>query len=455
MSKRTNKKGIEIGSVLITPLGIGALAVLVVVIALVAAFVLQSPAADVRNTVSQATPVPTVAPTPVDDSTPVPQVTATPEVTVEPTPEATSTPIPGQRSATIRSLGEIAIETDLLTSALDSETQTFDFSPMFEMISDSIGNADYTVADVEGTLGDVSAVSGSGTTLCTPSSLLTALKDCGVDMLTLANDHILDGTQAELTATMSNITAAGMDYIGAAASQEERDTPVIKEINGIKVGFLAYTESVNGNESKLDASARQYAVNTTSNSNPQTDVENLRSAGADVIIAYVSWGEMLNRNATESQQTIAMMLAELKVDVIIGYNPHTVQPIGWLNSSDGEHSTLVLCATGNMLSNQRTQYFDSGIIFQFTIQEQTDGSFAIESPCYVPTYIWRYADTDRSTTESPVYQYRVVPIAQYVSETDPRIPAGMDNTEYEYMSRVLSQIQSVMDYTGIATMISE
>ena len=39
-----------------------------------------------------------------------------------------------------------------------------------------------------------------------------------------------------------------MDYVGAAASAEERETPVIREINGIKVGFLAYTESLNDNE---------------------------------------------------------------------------------------------------------------------------------------------------------------------------------------------------------------
>ena len=453
MSKRTYKKGIEIGSVLIKPLGIATAVVLVAVIAALVVFFVQSPATDAQKVVSQATAIPTAEPTPLNEATPVPAATATPEPTAEPTPEPTE--VPAQRSATIRSLGEIAIETDLLTSAMDTETGTFDFSPMFEMISDCIGNADYTVGDVEGTLGGVSAVSGNGTTMCTPSALLTALKDCGVDMLTLANDHILDGTQAELNATMENITAAGMDYIGTASSKEERETPVIKEINGINVGFLAYTESVNGNESKLDSDAQQYAVCTTSNSKSQEDVERLRSAGADVIIAYVSWGEMLNRSATESQQTIAKMLTELKVDVIIGYNPHTVQPVGWMSSSDGSHRTLVLCATGNMLSNQRTQYFDSGLIFQFTIQEQSDGSFAIENPCYVPTYVWRYADTDRSTTEAPVYQYRVLPIAQYVSETDARIPSGMDNSEYEYMSRVLSQIQAVMDASGVATMISE
>lgn len=446
MSKRTYRKGIEIGSYLITPLGIAAVVALVVVIALAATMLLK-PGSD-RPAAATITPAPSIAPT---------EAPMTPEPTEAPVPTEAPTAIPSLRSATIRSLGEIAIETDLLNSAFDAETNTFDFSPMFSEISAAIGNADYTVADVEGTLGDKSAMSGNGATMRTPSALLTALKDCGVDMLTLANDHILDGSIEELNATMANVTAAGMDYIGAATSQEERNTPVIKEINGIKVGFLAYTESVNGNESNLSAEQRQYAVSMITNSNALEDVNRLRSAGADVIVAYVSWGEMLNRSITKSEQAIAMALAQCGVDVIVGYNPHTIQPIGWLDATlaDGSaHRTLVICATGNMLSNQRTQYFDCGVIFQFTIQEQSDGSFAIESPAYLPTYVWRSTDTERSTETETVYQYRVMPISQYVGNDNARIPTGMDNQDYQYMAGVLAEIQGTLG-TDVAKMISE
>ena len=450
MSKRTYRKGIEIGSYLITPLGIAVVVALVVVIALAATMLLK-PGAD-RPAAATVTPAPSIAPTEAP-------ITAEPTETPVPTEAPTEAPtaLPALRSATIRSLGEIAIETDLLNSAFDAETSTFDFSPMFSEISAAIGNADYTVADVEGTLGDKSAMSGNGATMRTPSALLTALKDCGVDMLTLANDHILDGSVEELNATMANVTAAGMDYIGTATSQEERNTPVIKEINGIKVGFLAYTESVNGNDSNLSAEQRQYAVSMITNSNALEDVNRLRSAGADVIVAYVSWGEMLHRSITQSEQAIAMAIAQCGVDVIVGYNPHTIQPIGWLDATlaDGTaHRTLVICATGNMLSNQRAQYFDCGVIFQFTIQEQSDGSFAIESPAYLPTYVWRTIDTERSTEAETVYQYRVMPIPKYVGGDNARVPTGMDNQDYQYMAGVLAEIQGTLG-TDVAKMISE
>ncbi len=314
---------------------------------------------------------------------------------------------------------------------------------MFSDVAAVIGNADYTVADVEGTLGDTAGVSGQGGKMNTPSALLSALKDCGVDMMMLANDHALDGGFAELQASIANVTAAGMDYVGAATSAEERATPVVKDINGIQVGFVAYTETVNGNEKNTDAAAVEYGVNLVSHSNAVTDIQNARAAGAEVIVAYVSWGNMLERTPTQNQYKLAQALTAAGADVIIGYNPHVVQPAYWIEADaldgSGKNRTLCLCATGNMLSNQRAQYADSGIIFEFTIQEQADGTFEIVNPVYIPTYVWRY-----QTEDSELYQYRVMPVGQWIGETEENIPEGMPYSDYQRMAAVWAEVQSTM-----------
>ena len=56
--------------------------------------------------------------------------------------------------------------------------------------------------------------SGEWDSMHTPSALLTALKNCGVDMLFLGNDHAMDGTFAELQATIDKVEAAGMAHVG-------------------------------------------------------------------------------------------------------------------------------------------------------------------------------------------------------------------------------------------------
>ena len=424
-------KGIRIGNYRITPLGLAVLAVLLVALIAVIVLVVFHPFGGLD----------VATPNVVETAAPTEQVEATP--TPAPTPEPTATPEPEPRSATIRSLGEIAIQQNLLRAAVSENT--FNFDSMFSEISDVIGSADYTIADVEGTLGGSTEYSGS-TRMITPPSLIGTLKNCGVDMLMLANDHALDGGFAELQATLQNCTNEGMDYVGAAASAEERATPVIKDINSINVAFLAYTESLNGNEKNTDAAAIEYGVNLISKSNAKKDIENARAAGADVIICYCSWGEMLNPNPTDTEKLIAQKLVEWGVDVIIGYNPHVVQPATWLESKDAEgnvHRTLLLGATGNLLSDQYGQY-DNGVIFQFTIQETEYGHFAITEPTYIPTFVWR------SEAEDGKYDYRSLAVGQWLDTA----PEGMAYADAARMRQVWADLQSVMG-TEVAALAAE
>lgn len=428
-------KGLRVGNYRITPLGLIVLAVLVMLI--IAAVVLVV----VRPFGSNDVAATNVLPPQAEEEAPEVEVTKAPTPTPE--PEPTPTPEPELRSATIRSLGEIAMQQNLLRAAVNGNT--FDFSNMFTNISSVIGNADYTVADVEGSLGGTTEYSGSNK-MITPPALIGTLKECGVDMLMLANDHALDGGFNDLQATIQNCQEEEMDYVGAAASAEERATPLIREIGGINVAFLAYTESLNGNEQAADPAALEYGVNLISKSNAKKDIDSAREAGADVIVCYCSWGEMFNPAPTDTEKKIAQKLAEWGVDVIIGYNPHVVQPATWLETKDAEGNvrrTLCLGATGNLLSDQYGKN-DNGIVFQFTIEETEHGRFAITNPVYVPTYVWR------SETEDGKYNYQALAVGQWLEDA----PEGMAYADAARMRQVWADLQSVMG-ADVATVAAE
>jgi len=424
-------KGLKVGNYRITPLGLIVLAVLLVII--IGAVVL----AVLHPFSHEDTATTPVLPPEVEQE----EVEATPPPT--PKPKPTATPEPAMRSCTIRSLGEVAMQQNLLRAAVSENT--FNFDDMFSSISDIIGDADYTVADVEGTLGGTTEYSGNSK-MVTPPALIGTLKRCGVDMLMLANDHALDGGFADLQATLENCASEGMDYVGAAASAEERGTPVIRDINGIKVAFIAYTESLNGNEKLTDSAAIEYGVNLISKSNAKKDIDDARAAGADIVICYCSWGEMFNPNPTDTEKKIAQKLAEWGVDVIIGYNPHVVQPATWLETKDSAgnvHRTLCLGATGNLLSDQYGKY-DNGIIFEFTIQETEYGQFSITDIKYIPTYVWR------SETEDGKYDYRALAVGQWLETA----PEGMAYADAARMRQVWADTQAVMG-TDIATVSAD
>ena len=427
-------RGLRIGKYRITPLGLITLSILLLIIIGVVVMVVFNPFGGMDNPFVKETPTPTVDPA---------SVTPTPS----PSPSPSPTPEPEPKTARIRSLGETAMQLNLLKSVANGND--FDFSEMFSYVSDIMGDADYTVADVEGTLGGVAGVKGNLSEMITPPSLIETLKDCGVDMLTLANDHALDGGWAELQATVANCQSEGMDYVGAAASAEERANPVIRDINGINVAFLAYTEDLGGKEKEASKSLLN-AVNLVTKSNASADVKAAREAGADVIVCYVSWGKMLKRDITANQKTIMKVLVKAGVDVIIGYGPHCVQPAAWVDGpKDAEgnvHRTLIMCSTGNFLSDQRDQYFDSGIIFDFTIQETgpATGKYTITAPTYIPTYVWR------AQGEGDNYTYHTLAVGQWREDQ----PENMAYTDVTRMRAVWSEIQNIMG-TDVATIAAE
>ena len=425
-------RGLRVGNYRVTPLGLGVLAaILLIIIGLIVLNVVKP-----RVAADESASVPAAVAT--QEAAVVNEAPATPVPTAAPTPTPTPAPTPEPREATIRALGEIAVQTNVLNAA-KQEDGSYDFAPMFTYISDVMGDADYTIADVEGSMGGTVDPAGE-TLLNTPASIIAALKECGVDMLNLANDHALDGYLSDLTAPIENCKNEGMEYVGAAATQEEKDTPKVIDIGGIKVGFLAYTESLNGMEQKSSADAVKYGVNLISSAvNPKKEAQALRDAGAEVVVCCVSWGEMLNRSTTEMQKQIAKALVVAGVDVIIGYNPHVIQPAMWIEMKDKNGNvaqrTLCLCSAGNFLSDCRQQYGDSGIVFDFTLRDnETRTGVEVVEPKYIPTYVWRIDNEDGS------FDYYTLPVNEFKDSQ----PAEMNYAQVSRVKEVWAEAQSIM-----------
>ena len=346
---------------------------------------------------------------------PTPEPIITPAPTPEPTPVPTEAPIAYAR---IRAAGDIIIDTPMLNSAYSGGQ--YKFGKYFSQIKEALSDADLTIANIEGAIAGSDALGYAGyPSFNTPASILETLKDCGVDMLTLANNHSLDRYFDGLMNTLRNVDQAGLMRTGAYRSKKEYAKPLVVDVNGIKIGFTNYTTGFNNNDKHSDKRATEYGVRHVNGANFKKDIAALREAGAQAVVVFMHWDVEYQLSPSDKTLEYAMQLADAGADVIIGGHPHHVQPIEWIDGADG-HRALCLFSMGNFLSNHKGAYLDNGIIFEVGFALRADGKVHVVDPKYLPVWVWVYEQGDG-------HNYQVMPVRKTIDNR----PEDMTDERYE------------------------
>ena len=344
--------------------------------------------------------------------------------------------------AVIRVAGDFVVHKSVYGAALrNGKNKEYDFFPMLEAVAPYLAEADFTVTNVDGVMGTDDFVKkygyGGYPSFSTPASLIDAVKSCGVDMLTLANNHALDYWYDGLKSTVTSVEQRGILSIGGYRTKEEKLTPRVIDICGIRFGFLNYTDGLNqmDKRSALDKAALEYGVDFLERADVPADIKRLREAGAEVIVCFMHWGIEYRTEPCASQKVNAQMLADAGVDVIIGGHPHVVERAEYVYTTDGKgkpKQVLCLYSMGNFLSDQRDPGRECGIIFDFTVRKDENGNISVVNPVYRTTYVWK-----RSIGGSPEFTI-------LFSDDDPVKPASMSSADYKRMLQSRADIDAVM-----------
>lgn len=337
-----------------------------------------------------------------------------------PAPDPTLAPVQALRRARIRACGDLMVHKKQLAIAKQPDG-SYDFHPQYALIADALSNADYTIANLETTIGQYENRPYSGFPMFnTPESLLDAVRDAGVDFLTLANNHMLDRYFEGMIKTVDNVEAWGFDFGGANRTPEEKAKPNVVEVNGINIGFLCYTEMTNGMEDWSNRAVKEYGVNYLRKADLPGEVAALREAGADVVIAIPHWGPEYTRRPEAYIVNWGRKMIAAGVDVVLGSHPHMAQPVEFVEveTDGGTRRGLVAWSLGNFIDNMTKRYTDSGLLLEFTIQEQQDGTFGIEDVGCVPIYCWKQENNIQAISS-----------LKYLSEP----PEGMSSGAYQRM----------------------
>lgn len=256
--------------------------------------------------------------------------------------EVKTKPAKREYHASLVMVGDSLIHSSIYEDAKQKDG-SYDFKPMIENIKPLIQNYDLKYYNQETILGGTELGLSNYPRFNSPYEVGDAFIDAGFNLVSLATNHTMDKGEIGVINSHNYWQKHSDIYTaGSYTSFEERDIPVIKEVNGIKYSFLSYTTWTNG---LYPESGKEYLNNVYSNELAKADIERVRDQ-VDVIIVAMHWGTEYSHGVSQEQQEIANYLSSLGVNIIIGTHPHVVEPIDFINN------TLVIYSLGNFISDQ-------------------------------------------------------------------------------------------------------
>ncbi|MDI3282621.1 CapA family protein [Polyangium sp. 15x6] len=137
--------------------------------------------------------------------------------------------------------------------------------------------------------------------LSAPRLLLTA----GFDMVSVANNHTLDMSEAGYFEMLERLDSAGLGHFGTTQASPAREAFVVREVAGVRIALIGHVDR-GGPRSQQDvARARERA---------------------DVVIVFVHWGIEYALTPSKYQREASRALIDAGADAVIAAHAHVVQP---------------------------------------------------------------------------------------------------------------------------------
>jgi poly-gamma-glutamate capsule biosynthesis protein CapA/YwtB (metallophosphatase superfamily) len=194
----------------------------------------------------------------------------------------------------------------------------------FKLIADALKETDLTIGNLEGPISDKGVRVGSIYSFRMDPKYIEGLKFAGFDVLSLANNHMLDYTAAALTDTVERLRIAGIGTAGVGKNYGEANAAHIEELpDGTRIAFLSYTNLM---PDSFKAGPNSPGLSDDNLSIVQNSIDEIRNS-ADIIVLLWHWGDEYQTQSHPREQEIARTLIDAGADLIVGHHPHVAQEI--------------------------------------------------------------------------------------------------------------------------------
>ena len=260
---------------------------------------------------------------------------------------------------TIYFVGDMMLDRGVETSV--NKNFGGDFSRLFENLGE-LKNSDILFGNLEGPVSDVGNNVGSIYSFRMDPKVLPVIKNAGFDIVSFANNHIGDWNINAFKDTLKRLDENGIKRTGAGINSVDAETPTIIEKNGIKFGFLGFSDV---GPNWMQAQADKPGILLASDPRLPEIVKNAK-AQSDVLIVSFHFGVEYKTVHNARQETLAHSAIDNGADMIIGHHPHVME------DREEYKGKPIIYSLGNFIFDQ---YFSTdtmrGMLYSATFEGAT------------------------------------------------------------------------------------
>ncbi|MCD6312034.1 MAG: CapA family protein [Elusimicrobia bacterium] len=231
------------------------------------------------------------------------------------------------------------------------------YSHPYKLMKKMISSADIAFANLECPVSAKGATTGKKYSFCAGTRSLEGLLYAGFDVLSLANNHIMDYGPAAFSETLKLLKKNKITVVGAGNNSKEAKRPGLFKFGNTRIAFLAY-----------DCTFRwSFATDKKAGTAPgrikeiQQTISEVKKV-SDIIIVSFHWGNEYAGKASKYQKNLAHKTIDAGADIIIGHHAHVIQEIELYKEKP------IIYGLGNFIFDQAFGDTGKGLAVKFIIR---------------------------------------------------------------------------------------
>jgi len=281
-----------------------------------------------------------VDPTPTATQTLVPANISTP--TLPPSPEPSLMPTltsPASGQVTLMAVGDI-----MLGRTIGELILSEGVTAPFQFTAETLSSADVTVGNLECPITEDGIAEEKTYAFRAPIAAGECLALAGFDVVSLANNHTLDYGAPGLEDTLDTLSTSQVAFVGAGLDASQAYAPVYREINGLRLAFLAFADipPTDYDYTLWEAGEQKPGIAWAHEARVRESVIQAKE-NADLVIVLVHNGYEIAQRVSDGQQRIAHLAIDSGASLVIGSHPHVLQRLETYNGG------LIAYSMGNFV----------------------------------------------------------------------------------------------------------